>query len=39
MFRLNKSLPEFEHVPPVERLCNCERPLDTMKSQDWTGSS
>ena len=29
MFDLCNSLPELEHAPLAERLCNCERLLET----------
>ena len=37
MFSLSNSLPEFEHTPLVERLCNYERLLETMKSRGLDG--
>ena len=37
MSQLGNSMPEFQHEPLPERLCNYERLLDTMKSRGLDG--
>jgi len=37
MSQLNNSLPEFQHEPLPERLCNYDRLLDTMKARGLDG--